>query len=422
MNRPPRPVLILGSLAVAAAVALGGWSWWRGRQNSRDVLQASGRIEVTEVNVSSKVTGRVATLHVKEGMDVRAGQPIAILEGEELEAQFRQARAALQSAEARLIQARITLQVEPTTVRTQIRQAEENLRAAEERLRMLRAGFRIQEVEEARANLRQSQARLEIARLTRDRYRDLLADGAIAKQDLDRAESDFQAAEAAVRAARERLGMLEEGSRVEDIRMAEAERDRAAAALDAARANAATLDLRQQDVRVAEAAVREAQANVRRLETQVGELKVLSPLDATVLTKAVEAGEVVAAGKPLVLLGDLDNPWIKIYVPETSLGKVKLGAPARVLVDSFPSQPFHGTVTWISDQAEFTPKNVQTTEERVNLVYAVKITIGNAQRKLKAGMPADAEVDLGPGTQPTSPPHAPGRSRLGPGGRVSGKS
>ncbi|MBI4573644.1 MAG: efflux RND transporter periplasmic adaptor subunit [candidate division NC10 bacterium] len=397
MNRPPRIVLVAGAMGLVAALAFAGWSWWRNRLDASGILQASGRIEVTEVNVSSKVTGRVAALSVEEGSDVKAGQPIATLEGEELEAQLRQGRAALQSAQARLAQARITLRVEPTTIRTQIRQAEENLRAAEERLRMLRAGFRTQEIEEGRANLRQSQARLEIARLTRDRFRELLADGAIAKQDLDRAESDFQAAEAAVRAARERLGMLEEGTRLEEIRMANAERDRAAAALEAARANAATLDLRQQDVRVAEAVVGEASANVRRLETQVAELKVFAPLDATVLTKAVEVGEVVAAGKPIVLLGDLDRPWIKVYVTETDLGKVKLGAPARVLVDSFPQQPFQGTVTWIADQAEFTPKNIQTKEERVNLVYAVKITIGNAQRKLKAGMTADAELALEPG-------------------------
>lgn len=396
MNRPPRIVLVTGAAALVTALSLAGWSWWRSQLDGGGVLQASGRIEVTEVNVSSKVTGRVAALRVDEGADVTAGQLIAELEGEELEAQLRQAKAALQSAEARQAQARITLEVEPTTVRTQIRQADENLRAAEERLRMLKAGFRTQEVEEGRANLRQAQARLELARLTRDRFRDLLADGAIAKQDLDRAESDFQAAEAAVRAASQRLNMLEEGSRAEDIGMAQAERDRAAAALEAARANAATLDLRQQDVRVAEAAVREAQANVRRLETQVAELKVFAPLDATVLTKAVEAGEVVAAGKPLVLLGDLDHPWIKIYVPETRLGKVRLGATARILVDSFPNQPFQGTVSWISDQAEFTPKNVQTAEERVNLVYAVKITIKNAERKLKAGMPADAELPLEP--------------------------
>ena len=404
MKRPPRPVLAAGAIGLVAALALAGWSWWRSRLNATGVLQASGRIEVTEVNVSSKVTGRVAALHVDEGTDVKAGQLIAELEGEELQAQHRQANAALQSAEARLIQARITLQVEPITVRTQIRQAEESFRAAEERLRMLRAGFRAQEIEEGRANLRQAQARLEITRLTRDRFRDLLVDGAISKQDLDRAESDLQAAEGAVRAARERLNILEEGSRPEDIRMAQAERDRASAALEAARANAASLDLRQQDVRVAEAAVREAQANVRRLETQVAELKVFAPLEATVFTKAVEAGEVVAAGKPLVLLGDLDHPWIKVYVPETQLGKVKLGAPARVLVDSFPNQPFRGTVTWISDQAEFTPKNVQTAEERVNLVYAVKITIQKAERKLKAGMPADAELNL--------EPHSPGTPRI----------
>src|SRR5208337_3815399 len=104
------------------------------------------------------------------------------------------------------------------------------------------------------------------------------------------------------------------------------------------------------------------------------------------------------AGKPLVLLGDLDHPWIKVYVTETEVGKVKLGAPARILADSFPQQPFRGTVSWIADEAEFTPKNIQTKEERVNLVYAVKITIENAQRKLKAGMVADAELLNGGGT------------------------
>lgn len=397
MKRPPRLVLFAAAALLAAGLTLAGWAWWRERQSAHDLIQASGRIEVTEVAVSSKVTGRVTKRYVDEGTDVKAGQLIADLEGEDLEAQLRQAQATLQSAEARLLQARISLRTEPTLVQAQIRQAEENHRSAEEKLRQLRAGYRIQEIEEARANLRQNQAREEMARLTRDRYRALVADGGIAQHDFDRAETDLQAATAAVRAAREHFGMLEEGSRVEDIRMAEAERDRAAAALEAARANAATLDLRQQDVRAAEAAVREAQANVRRLETQVAELKVYAPLDATVLTKAAEEGEVVAASKPLVLLGDLDHPWIKVYVTETEVGKVMLGAPARILVDSFPQQPFRGTVTWIADQAEFTPKNIQTKEERVNLVYAVKITIDNAQRKLKAGMTADAELPIGTG-------------------------
>jgi len=404
MTRVPRPVLFLGLLALLAAVGVAGWSWWRGQADPASVVWASGRIEVTEVNVSSKVTGRVSQLNVTEGTDVRAGQRIATLEGEELQAQLRQAQAARQSAEARLAQARVSLQVEPTTIRSQIRQAEESLRAAEERLLMLRAGSRTQEVEEARENLRQAQARLEMARLTRDRFQALLADGAIARQDLDRAQTDLDGAAAAVRGTQQRLGLLEEGSRSEDIRMAEADRDRAAAALEAARANAATLELRRQDVLVAEAAVRESQANIRRLETQVTELEVLAPLDATVLTKAVEEGEVVTAGKPLVLLGDLEHPWIKIYVTANEVGKIKLGAPARVLVDGFPGRTFRGTVTWIADQAEFTPKNIQTREERVNLVYAVKISIANPDRLLKAGMTADAEVETGPGAASPVPP------------------
>jgi HlyD family secretion protein len=392
MTGQPRRVLLGAALLGLAALAAAGWSWWPWRSANDPVIQASGRIEVTEVTVSSKVTGRIAVLHVEEGADVKRGQPVATLAGEELEALLRQARATLQSAEARRDQARIALRVEPIAVQSQIRQAEEAVRAADERLRLLESGSRVQEIEEARANLNQALARQDIARLTRDRFLGLLADGAISRQDFDRTATDLQAAEAAVRAARERVSLVEEGARAEDIRIARAERDRAAAALEAARAGAAAVDIRQQEVRVAEAAVREARANVERLETQVAELRVLAPLDATVLTKAAEPGEVVAANKPIVLLGDLDRPWIKVYVPETALGRIRLGAPARVFVDSFPGRPFQGTVTWIADQAEFTPKNIQTAEERVNLVYAVKIAIQDAQRRLKAGMPADAEL------------------------------
>jgi membrane fusion protein YbhG len=392
MTRPPRPLLVVVLVLILALLAYAGWSWWASRDLAQGLIKASGRIEVTEVNVSSKVTGRIAALHVEEGTDVKQGQVLVTLAGEEFEAQLRQVRATLQSAEAKLGQARIVLRVEPITVQSQIRQAEEGFRAAEERVRMLQAGSRVQEIEEGRANLNQALARQEIARLTRDRFRGLLADGAISKQDFDRTETDLQAAEAAVRAVRERLNLLEEGARAEDIRMAQAERDRAAAALEAARAGAANVDIRQQEARVAEAVVREARANVERLETQVTELHVFAPLDATVLTKAAEPGEVIAANKPILLLGDLDHPWIKVYVSETALGRIQLGAATRVFVDSFPGQAFQGTVTWIADQAEFTPKNIQTAEERVNLVYAVKITIQNAQRRLKPGMPADAEL------------------------------
>ena len=133
MTRPPRSVLVIAVLALAAGLTLAGWAWWRDRQGGRDVILASGRIEVTEVNVSSKVTGRITTLNVDEGTDVKQGQPIATLEGEELEAQLRQARASQQSAEAKLTQARITLRIEPITVQSQIRQAEEALRSTQER-------------------------------------------------------------------------------------------------------------------------------------------------------------------------------------------------------------------------------------------------------------------------------------------------
>jgi multidrug efflux pump subunit AcrA (membrane-fusion protein) len=124
MKRPPRPLLVAGVAVVLVGLAFTGWSWWGNRHNGRDVISASGRIEVTEVNVSSKATGRIVTLDVDEGTDVKQGQLIATLEGDDLQAQLRQVRAALQSGEAKLAQARIVLRVEPITVKSQIRQAE----------------------------------------------------------------------------------------------------------------------------------------------------------------------------------------------------------------------------------------------------------------------------------------------------------
>lgn len=353
---------------------------------------ASGRIEITEVTLSSKVGGRVVALLVGEGEEVKAGQVLVRLEGDEIEAQFRQATAAVERARARVAQAQAALRAEPLTFAKQVEQAEAGVRASEERLALLRSGPRVEEVREARAAVDQAQARVSNARTMAGRYRELYAKGLIARQDLDGLETEVSVLDGQLRASRERLAALESGSRPEEIRAAEAEVERARATLALARANEVRLELTARDLEMARATLRENLATVERLQTQVRELSISSPLSGTVLTKVVEVGEVVEPRKPIYTVGDLDHPWIKIYVTEMELGKVRLGQPAKVTVDSFPNRAFSGNVTWIASESEFTPKNIQTKEERVNLVYAVKIQIDNAQRLLKAGMPADATL------------------------------
>lgn len=376
------------------------WRWWLAlallaaacTRRETGAVGASGRIEITEVTLSSKVGGRVVALLVGEGEEVKAGQVLVRLEGDEIEALLRQATAAVERARARVAQAQAALRAEPLTLAKQVEQAEAGVRASEERLALLRSGPRVEEVREARAAVDQAQARVSNARTMARRYRELYAKGLIARQDLDGLETEVSVLDGQLRASRERLAALESGSRPEEIRAAEAEVERARATLALARANEVRLELMARDLEMARATLRESLATVERLKTQVRELSISSPLSGTVLTKVVEVGEVVEPRKPIFTVGDLDHPWIKIYVTETELGKVRLGQPAKVTVDSFPNRAFSGNVTWIASESEFTPKNIQTKEERVNLVYAVKIQIDNAQRLLKAGMPADATL------------------------------
>lgn len=347
---------------------------------------------MTEVPVSSKVGGRVVRLHVREGDEVKPGQLLATLEGDELQAERKRAVAQAAAAEARVAQARLVLEVEGTRVATEIEQAEAALRAAEEKWAMLREGSRREEIEEARATVDQAKARMADAELQLGRMRELFREGAVPQQQLDQAEKEHQAREAQHRAALERLQLLAAGYRAQEIKVAEAEVWRARAGLRMARANAAQLDVRARELQTAEASLKEAKALVERLEVQTRELEVFSPLAGAVMTKGVEEGEVVPLGKALFVIGDLQHPWIKVFIPAERLGQVRLGQRTQVKMDGFPGREFPGQVIWIASEAEFTPRNVQTQEERITLVYAVKIALPNEGRLLKAGMMGDAQL------------------------------
>jgi HlyD family secretion protein len=183
----------------------------------------------------------------------------------------------------------------------------------------------------------------------------------IAKRELDAARAAHDAARASVRERREALALLRKGARHERI--------------DEARAR-----------------FKGAQARVSTAKERLSYATLLAPLSGVVLSKSVEPGEQVAAGTPVITLGDTGQCWIKGYIPETELGRVQLGQGARVTTDSHPGKVYQGKVTFISSEAEFTPKSVQTEKERVKLVYRIKITLPNPDLELKPGMPADAEL------------------------------
>ena len=242
-------------------------------------------------------------------------------------------------------------------------QAQAALDQAQAHLADLKAGARPQEVGQARMAVAQASADLEGARLGLENARQVYQDRLNPLAQKNAARAAYDSAVAQAKAARDQLALLLAGTRIEDIHAAEAQ-------------------------------VGQARAAVTQAQSQLGDASVYAPLSGVVETKSAEAGEVMTPGAPLVTVADLDHPWLRVYVPEDQYGRLKLGQKAKVSVDSYPGQVFTGKVVEIASDAEFTPKNVQTEQERVKLVFGIKINLENKDHRLKPGMPADAVVSV----------------------------
>lgn len=325
-------------LVLLAAAGAAAYAWFHLRpQPDPNVLRVSGNVEVTDVEVSFRIPGWVEARPVSEGETVTAGQLIARLESTELEQEVA------------------------------LREAEVQVYAAE--LAALEAGSRPQEIAVAQAAVRHAQAELERLAAEYQRQRDLLARNVASLQVFQRAEAEHEVAKSQVDEAQERLKLAEEGPRQEEITRARARLDQVKQSLAIAR-------------------------------TRLAYATLTSPISGIVLSENVEAGEYIVPGVPVVTVGDLVNTWLRAYVNEPDLGRVKLGQTVCVTTDTYPGKAYPGRLTFIASAAEFTPKNVQTSEERVKLVYRIKVTIPNPDLELKPGMPADADIWLGEGDAP----------------------
>jgi HlyD family secretion protein len=216
----------------------------------------------------------------------------------------------------------------------------------------------------------------------------------ISRAQYDQALARFNSTRAVLKQAEERYALVKEGPRQEQIAAARAALARAQAALKISEANKLEIQRREQDLAARKAEVERAKAQLGVTESQLQDTTVYSPIDGVVLVKSAEPGEVLAAGTTVVTIGDLDHPWLRGYINETDLGRVKLGQRVRVTTDSFPGKVYQGRISFIASEAEFTPKQIQTPEERVKLVYRIKIDVENPNRELKANMPVDAEIEL----------------------------
>lgn len=378
-------------------LAIGGFLLWRfvlSRNGPSNSLLLSGNIELTEVEMSFKLPGRVVELAVDEGDQVKAGQIVARMDSAELQAQQDRENAGVRSAQSALVQLRTAIDWQTETLSGDIDLKRADLAAAQSRLKELETGSRPQEIENARAALDQARAENDLAQRDWTRAQKLVQAEDISTAQFESFRARAQAAAAAMKRAEEAYALVKEGPRRETIDQARAIVQRAQAALKLAEANRLDLQRRRQEIALRQAEIQRAQANARLLAVQLGDRAIASPVDGVVLSRNAEPGEVLPAGASVLTLGDIDHPTVRCYINERDLGRVKIGQAASVTTDSFPGKTYKGKVSFISSEAEFTPKQIQTEEERVKLVYRLKVDIENPNRELKSSMPVDVRLEL----------------------------
>jgi HlyD family secretion protein len=322
-------------IIAALTVIIGGYLYVHSLadRTADHTLRIAGNIEAHESVISFKVPGRIVELPVQEGQYVKQGDLLARLDDDDYRQQ---------------------VSVDEATVHT--REAELNLGLA---------GSRKQEILAAKQSLIDAESDLELKRAEFRRRQALLGEQAVSQEDVDSAETLLKRAEATYRRIKENYNQIVEGTRKEEI------------------------VVRRADLQL-------AQENLKKSRVNLSYTVLSAPVSGVVLVRQAELGEVVSSGTPVATIADVDHLWMRGYINETDLGRVRWDHPATVRTDTYPDKEYHGRVSFIASQAEFTPKSVETYKERVTLVYRVKIDLENPNRELKPGMPAEAVIEMPP--------------------------
>ncbi len=380
-------------IVLIAAVGIGGFLLYRNyHATPTDRIIVSGNIELEQVNIGFKTAGKVIERTVDEGDKVTKGEIVARLDKDQLMRQRDREQASLAEAEASLDAARTGLEMQTETSAADMEARQADLTTSQSRLSELKSGSRPQEIAQAEAAVASAQSDYDHAKKDWERAQSLHKDDDISTSQFDQARGRLDGADANLKAAKQREALVKEGSRSEDIDQANAQVLKASAGIKSSKASALDIKRRQEDVAAKQADIEREKAQIALIDSQISDTTAVSPISGVVLVKSVDVGEVVAPGTAILTVGDIDHPWLRAYINETDLGRVKLGSKVRVTTDAFPGKVYDGKVSFISSDAEFTPKQIQTTEERVKLVYRVKIDVDNPQHELKSNMPADAEI------------------------------
>jgi HlyD family secretion protein len=384
------PIVLLVAVIVAAGLL---WSARRNRDDDR-IVRLSGNLELTQADMSFKAPGKLIARLVNEGDNVKKGEMLARLDAQQAADQHTRDVAAIRSAQSSAEQLRTQIEWQRATLEGDVATRAAEVRAAQAVAEQLETGSRPQEKEQAQAAVQDARSQFQQASADWQRAQELFKNEDISKAQYDQYEMRFRSTRALLDQAQQRQALVLEGPRKEEIRQAQAQYARAKGALAVSEANRLELKRKEEELVARRAEIERAKAQAGISESQLQDMSIYAPFDGVVLTKSAEPGEVLAAGATVVTIGDLDHPWVRGYIRETDLGKVKLGQRVKLTTDSFPGKTYSGTITFISSEAEFTPKQIQTTEERVKLVYRIKIEVDNSTRELKSNMPVDAVIEL----------------------------
>ena len=385
-----RMIVIVALAAVGIAVALA----FRTRTQPDNLIRISGTIELTQVNIAFKISGKLIERAVDEGDVVKKGMVVARLDKDQLLRQREREQAALAQAQSQLAEAGTTVEWTKQSNASDLDQRRADMAQAQAHLRELEAGSRPQEIQESSAAVEAARTAAVQAQKDWDRAQVLYKRDDISASQFDQYRKNAESAAASLRQAQERFAMVREGPRKEEIEAAQAQVARAAASVKWAEAQRLDVTRKQEDVVSRRADIERERAQVGLIDSQLGDTVAASPIDGVVLVKSANVGEILAPGTTVMTIGDIDHPWLRGYINERDLGRVKLGTKAKISTDSYPGKVYWGRVSFIASEAEFTPKQIQTSEERLKLVYRIKIDVDNPQHELKSNMPADAELVL----------------------------
>jgi HlyD family secretion protein len=361
-------------------------------------IELSGRIEGYETDVGTTVSGRVETITVREGDRVQADQTIAKLDDDQLQARLRGTQARLESTQQQVKQARSQIEVIQSNIReTKLnrQQAQDNSQGSIEKAQANLEAATAQ-LEQAQAQKQEAQAQLKLAKADRDRFQRLWEQGVVPKQRYDQAQTEWESLQATVQARQSAVNAAQRQVNAARGELRQAKTSNINPEIFTERLQGLRQQLEQARSRLeaAQADVANAQANQDQIQAQLDDLDITSPIDGVVLDRIAEPGEVLSSGKIILTVINLDDVYLRGYIPEGQIGEIRVGQAAKVYLDSNPDQPLDATVSSIDSQASFTPENIYFKRDRVKQVFGLKLSIDNPQGFAKPGMPADAEIIL----------------------------